>query len=482
MPAGKCTTEITTASECFSAVKSTFKSVNVHTQQGTDASQPLGCSVKTGDVGAIAAYFNTGASGAGCGEGVSTLTGMAIDELVGVMLGLRLDTKTEKAQITMTGPSSQWFGVGFNASAMKDSPWAIVVDGNGKVTEHKLKDQGAPPTTTALPASIKMISNEVKSGIRTVVLSRPFKGLNDDYYSFTTEDSILPYISAVGTGATLAYHKQKGPNILSILPEEGSGSCVCEGKPIPFGQAKGSFTYNANKSQAADVGSGTVNFGNNCAPQPRMDTLAQHNPTCDPRTYVGGQLTCHHMWSLLDADQDIPWADQPLEYVQKFRFYYQEYNASYHKSLKRTTWGIASPVEYDVPKCEKGMMGCEQTPDGNWVHTITGTFHVPDVNLAAGHFHCHAPTCLSVSMYNNKTGELICRQDPLYGGTGVIANKDMDEPGFIAQPPCLWGSKEHGLEAPYSGGADGIDIHVVKTANATYGHHGEMAWLQMYYY
>ena len=53
----------------------------------------------------------------------------------------------------------------------------------------------------------------------------------------------------------------------------------------------------------------------------------------------------------------------------------------------------------------------------------------------------------------------------------------MDEPGFIAQPPCLWGSPDHGLEEPYD--TNGQTLHVVKTANATYGHHGEMAWLQM---
>ena len=48
------------------------------------------------------------------------------------------------ATITVTGPSNVWFGAGFNASAMKEGPWAVVVDGgsDGKVSEHKLADQG----------------------------------------------------------------------------------------------------------------------------------------------------------------------------------------------------------------------------------------------------------------------------------------------------------------------------------------------------
>ena len=36
--------------------------------------------------------------------------------------------------------------------------------------------------------------------------------------------------------------------------------------------------------------------------------------------------------------------------------------------------------------------------------------------LVAAHFHCHAPTCLSMTLYNNKTGEVICREEPIYGG------------------------------------------------------------------
>ena len=32
-----------------------------------------------------------------------------------------------------------------------------------------------------------------------------------------------------------------------------------------------------------------------------------------------GQSSCHHMWSLLDADQEIPWTDEPLVMHHKYR-------------------------------------------------------------------------------------------------------------------------------------------------------------------
>jgi len=423
--------------------------------------------------GELLVYFNRGDSGIECG---ANATGHAGEAKSLVTLGVSIENGQQNATITLAGPSDVWFGVGFNATAMKDAPWSIVVDGGtGQLSEHRLADQGAVPTTTALTPSVTLVSSTVANAIRTVVLSVPLRG---KYYTFSPAAAALPFISAVGSGPHLAYHKNKALASLALLPQGPAGACLCAAKNIPFGQAKGTLEYAPVASQPADTGNGQVGFGNHCPPLPTGVLLDERNPTCDLRTYTGGQIACHHMWSLLDADQEIPWQDQPLEYALKFRFWYQEYEPAYHSNIQRTTWGIGSPVEYDVPKCAEGMKGCQQSADGNWVHTISGIVKGTG-KLVGAHYHCHAPTCLSVTMYNNATGEVICEQSPLYGGTGIIDNPDMDEPGFIAQPPCLWGSAEQGLESPLD--VDGMAIHVIKTANATAGHHGEMAWLQMFY-
>ena len=34
------------------------------------------------------------------------------------------------------------------------------------------------------------------------------------------------------------------------------------------------------------------------------------------------------------------------------------------------------------------------------------------------HHHCHAPTCIRLDFYNHDTNELLCRVEPVYGGTG----------------------------------------------------------------
>ena len=81
-------------------------------------------------------------------------------------------------------------------------------------------------------------------------------------------------------------------------------------------------------------------------------------------------------------------------------------------------------------------------------------------------------------MMRNDTGEIICEERPVYGGTGKLDLSKFDEPGYILQPPCVWGKEEHGLQLPVD--VDGVMLKTVKASNATAGHHGEMAWQQMF--
>lgn len=149
-------------------------------------------------------------------------------------------------------------------------------------------------------------------------------------------------------------------------------------------------------------------------------------------------------------------------------------------------------AEFDVPKCDVGVPGCSKE-DGTWVHTVVGV-QKPSVTagseLVAAHMHCHAPTCLSMSIANNATGETICENRPSFGGDYSVKHDPtragtsravdrFEEPGFITVPPCLWGSPEHGLDPPPS--LEGLTIRIVKRSNATYGHHGEMAHGQFYW-
>jgi hypothetical protein len=99
----------------------------------------------------------------------------------------------------------------------------------------------------------------------------------------------------------------------------------------------------------------------------------------------------------------------------------------------------------------------------------------PGINLVYAGGHCHAPSCISIELYNLDTGELICRQEPVYGkGSGEL----YDEEGYLALPPCLWGSEEEGLVPPMLLTWD-TTLMSIKRNNNTYAHYGEMASWQV---
>ena len=214
--------------------------------------------------------------------------------------------------IQLSGPASAWFGAGFGASSMSDQPWTVIVNSTG-VFEYKL---GVHQSGTLLAPTVTVVSSTTDGSVRIAKLTVPLTG---GHFNFNSSAAALPIISAVGSTQLFAYHKDKAPASMVFAPSASStGACVCSNPPPAFGQASGSLRYQAT-AEKVDTGSGEVKFVNSCPPQPAGDLLAMKNPTCDLRTYSGGQIACHHMWSLLDADQEIPWPEQPLEYSLKFR-------------------------------------------------------------------------------------------------------------------------------------------------------------------
>ena len=392
---GTCEYPVENAAACFAGAAAAIgQGVLLTNSSGSNASMPSGCSA-TASGDKIHVFWNEVASAARCGGESGLGTAGIAPLLERATLKVRLDGAL--ATIAMTGNASNWFGVGFGASAMKQQPWALIVEGGtGAVSERKLADQSPG---TLLPKSVTVHSNTVVDGLRTVVLSRPLHGAT---FSFNATSASLDYITAIGSGPKLAYHKNKMPGRITFLPltEAGGGACICAGRPAPFGSPIGGKFLYTPTTQKGEQGSGEVAFENWCAPEPRTDLLAQRNPTCDVRAYTGGQTACHHLWSLLDADQEIPWPDQPLEYQIKFRFWYQDYNASYHRDVRysggTTNWDVGAGggpgrpagAEYDVPLCNStSQPGCkfedyygnavpEGTRNGTWVHYLEGTFYI----------------------------------------------------------------------------------------------------------
>lgn len=489
-----CAHTIANASACFAAAKEAVNggggggAAVVRTSTGASDTVAAGCTL-THTAGSpenatatYGAFFNTNAdSKACCGAGVSAVEGTAASL---VELGVQVHGNT--ATITLVGPASVWFGVGFFAQAMQEAPYAIIIEGGaggagGTVNERVLASHmGSVPNPggTLLKPSVTVVENSVVGGKRTVVVTRPSLGLTKQHANFTLQDTVIPFINAIGAGPAFGYHADKTAASLSLWPAATPSAaaaaavsrsvCLCEVPPAPFGGATGSIKYVPTGEE--------FGFINGCSPEPRESILASKNPACDLRAYVGGLQVCKHKWSLLDADQKQPWPDQPLEYYQKYRFYYQPYEPARHVIVNpRSVWAIGAFIgEYDVPQCTPGTAVKDCTHEIWGVVKVSTSNKGPPLHIAAAHFHCHAPTCLAMEIWNNVTGELVCRQRPVFGGSGKIAEHKFDEPGYIAQPPCLWGSEDQNL-APMPL-ASGETFTIKAITNSTYGHHGEMAF------
>lgn len=485
-----CTDEIQNASECFLAAEKVVQAIKHVSRTVSQKSRPHGCTVKQYSDGTVEAIWNTATDAS---PSAPTEDHPPLIAFSHAQLNVTVKLENEQATITMVGPPDRWFGVAFGSSTMcmhmvsdecpDGGPYAIVISGNDHdVTERNLDFHGAG---FVLDKSVTVLSNSIINGNRTVVLTRPLQGATSKHYTFDLAKPSLPIITARGCSSEFAQHCGHGPSELNFL---------AVGTPKRICQAGISGTIAGNK------------FDNNrCAPSPVSDLNEQHNPTCAVDTYRGGLSCCQDGQSLLDKEQEVPWADQELEYRLKFRFYFQEYQrtvdgvgASSHHSLVRFYWQTeAHAGEYDIDQCHEGvprdqciqvitsrwkvkdfMKDCSRRPDASW---CTGKGSSDDrktegIELIYAAPHCHAPSCLSMELYNADTGQLLCHVEPIYG-QGKSDNR-YDEHGFLALPPCLWGDESEGLPPPQLLSLD-TTLLSIKRNNSTLPHTGEMASWQM---
>merc|ERR1712232_793091 len=137
----RCQDALRTPEECFSAAKQLpgLAHMSLSEGKGHSSTLPPGCTVLVNATGAHIFFNANDTSEACCGSGVDTVEGTQ-QSLVTLRLSLSL---AHGANITLTGPDGKWFGVGFDADSMSNSPYAIVVDGQGQITEHVLGKQEA---------------------------------------------------------------------------------------------------------------------------------------------------------------------------------------------------------------------------------------------------------------------------------------------------------------------------------------------------
>ena len=108
--------------------------------------------------------------------------------------------------LTLTGPDTRWFGIGFNAfGAMTNGTDCVYY--TTSFIDAKITGQSSPTTDAANNWTIT--SNAVAGSVRTIVATRAFVGGTGDY-TFAYADDSLNIIWAYGSNQTLAQHASTG--------------------------------------------------------------------------------------------------------------------------------------------------------------------------------------------------------------------------------------------------------------------------------
>jgi hypothetical protein len=184
IPSGTCGNgkEFKGAQACFDAIAGLgFNATSIANKTETDPKQPAGCVLIKNADGSADALFNKGGSGSCTASKVKEAGSTSAVTGVTVGISLRntgLDSEGPEAPaangtatITLTGPADRWFAVGLHAKIMADQPYTLVVNASG-VTERKLATCGTEAdhcAGTPLASSVKLVSNTVTNGQRTVV-------------------------------------------------------------------------------------------------------------------------------------------------------------------------------------------------------------------------------------------------------------------------------------------------------------------------
>lgn len=119
---------------------------------------------------------------------------------------VRIDTSPTIVTITLTGLSDRWLGLGFASNTMASVTDMFIWNDstNRDYTPNTVGNAGHNLPSPDAIQSWTIVSDDVASGTRTVVATRPLVSSGD--YTFTNNNMFIQLIYAQGSTTSLAYH------------------------------------------------------------------------------------------------------------------------------------------------------------------------------------------------------------------------------------------------------------------------------------
>jgi len=198
--------------------------------------------------------------------------------------GLAMTAKLDigpNVTLTLTGPSTRWFALGFNASSMAAGTDVVGVHSAGALTNFDANLTGYSAPATDAQQNWTITSDQVAGGVRTVIATRALSTGDPNDYTFTAAAGTLSLIWArANTNSfSYAYHGNTNRGIttatLTLVPVT----------PPPTGSANQTYCAGATVAQLVAVGSNIQWYANASGGSP----LAAATPLVNGTTYHASQ-------------------------------------------------------------------------------------------------------------------------------------------------------------------------------------------------
>ena len=161
-----------------------------------------------------------------------------LSSTAGLTMSVKLDISTN-VTMTITGPSLRWFALGFGAVNMANGTDVVGVHSAGALPNFDAKLTGNLAPFTDTQQNWTITSDQVASGVRTIIATRALNTGDANDYIFTATTGSLSLIWARGSSNTFsyAYHGNTNRGVINAtftavaptLTISTSNSTICSG-------------------------------------------------------------------------------------------------------------------------------------------------------------------------------------------------------------------------------------------------------------
>lgn len=133
-----------------------------------------------------------------------------LSNTTGLEYSAKIDITNTEVTLTLIGPSDRWLGLGFGVNSMTNGG-DVVIFNNVSLTDRTFGGINVLPSEdTNQDWSIS--SNDINSGVRTLVATRSLDTGEANDYVFSTSDTNIDLVWARGNGATFTISNHGGSN------------------------------------------------------------------------------------------------------------------------------------------------------------------------------------------------------------------------------------------------------------------------------